>query len=189
MNGHAAVKKHPILLSEYFVYLLIEKLTFHVLKIYFRSAVKTKCIQIGAQGSAFTAQNIKKIRPPFSSYHHAMFGSYKFATNPPWNDHFFLKKTPIKADNNSAQGAGRVVIFNFYVYLLVFLLLQTMQGDGTVAFYFPGLQHTSNVKPFYVLLLPLQHHVVNIQLAGGPMGTPPAIQNFHGRPVTHHYTD
>jgi len=44
-----------------------------------------------------------------------------------------------------------------------------MQGDGTVAFYFPGLQRTSNVKPFYVLLLPLQHHVVNIQLTGGPM--------------------
>jgi len=44
MNRHAAVKKHPILLSEYFVYLLIEKLTFHVLKIYFWSAVKTKCI-------------------------------------------------------------------------------------------------------------------------------------------------
>ena len=49
-----------------------------------------------------SAKYIKKIRPPFSSYHHAMFGSYKFATNPPWNDHFLFKKTPIKADNNSA---------------------------------------------------------------------------------------
>jgi len=63
-----------------------------------------------------------------------------------------------------------------------------MQGDGTVVF----TSQDSNVLvmlSLYVLLLPLQHHVVNIQLAGGPMGTPPAIQNFHGRPVTHPYTD
>ena len=63
-----------------------------------------------------------------------------------------------------------------------------MQGDGTVAFYFPGLQRTSNVKPlrpFTTSTTPRSKHPARWRSDGYAACDP----ELSWRPVTHPYTD